>query len=129
MLNALNLDVISRLDVSIEERASQRIDQHGFNLVPYTAPAIGDIGRAQPAQLRAGRVLDCDRNAPTGGYVRQSGIHDSRKDLIRDLRPDEVKHDDVVADPVQDFGTVQNSLEVTLDLCVNLGRDIQERVV
>src|SRR5258708_18190558 len=113
----------------MEERTSKRIDEHGFTLVPYAAPAIGEVGQAQPAQLRAGRVIDRDRNALTGGYVRQSGIDHSREDLIRDLRPDEVKHNDVVADPVQDFGTVQNRLEVAFDLRADLGLDIRERVV
>ena len=108
-----------RFSTAVEQCARQGIDQMRLDLVADTAPAVRQIRKAKLAQLQSRIVADLDVDVLTGDVLeraRQHGFEDLRGNAV----PDEVKHDDVLAHPVQKLRPVDDLLEVPVDLAPDL---------
>src|SRR4051794_40114656 len=100
----------------------------GFDLVADSAPAVRQVAGAKLLE----RSLRLRRN---GDWVaRRHRILEHRRDhRLEDLGcnagPDEVEDDDVLAEAVEDFRTVENQLEMALDLGADARLNLFERLV
>ena len=87
----------------------------GLQLIANTAAAIREVAETDLAQPGVHGIAQLNR--PAGGLLNT--LKDYRDhhgdDLVGHIGPDEIKNDDVFADPVENLRTTKLQLEVAVD--------------
>ena len=88
-------------------------------LQALTASQLRGLGSAQIASLSTNNL-----NALASLNVRENGGDHMAENRFSDGGADEVEHQDVVSNAVEDLGAIENDFEVALDLPADAGRDL-----
>src|SRR5262245_36949880 len=122
-LNRGDFNPAPRRKRGVEQETSQRVDEMSFELVADATAPVRQVGEAKTLQRIAGggiqRDLDLLRAPDAGEDVSQHGL----EDFETNVGADEVEHDDVLANAIEDFRAAELQLEVALDFLADARAD------